>query len=187
MAQARGFVAVTRHVKPGMEAQFEAGVQGCLECARTFEGYCGGEVLYPAKRQGAWQVILRFESWEQFRRWEESPECRAWIERADALSTHPATVVKGNGLEGWFALPEVPAAQPPPKWKTAIASAIGLYPLLLLMPLLLEPFAGKLPPPLRALVSLAVMMPLMTWVVMPQVTRLLKGWLYPAQSRPPKA
>jgi hypothetical protein len=31
-------------------------------------------------------------------------------------------------------------------------------------------------------VSISVMMPLMTWVIMPQVTRLFKGWLYPSAS-----
>jgi antibiotic biosynthesis monooxygenase (ABM) superfamily enzyme len=30
-----------------------------------------------------------------------------------------------------------------------------------------------------------VTVPLMTWVVMPRVTRLLRGWLYPDHGPPP--
>jgi antibiotic biosynthesis monooxygenase (ABM) superfamily enzyme len=41
------------------------------------------------------------------------------------------------------------------------------------------PALGSLPSPLRGLVISVVLVLLMTWVVMPRVTRLLKGWLYP--------
>jgi uncharacterized protein len=69
---------------------------------------------------------------------------------------------------------------PPPKWKTAIVSAIGIYPVISVMPILLKPITSQLPSWLATPVSISIMMPLMTWIIMPQVTRLFKRWLYPS-------
>lgn len=175
-----GIVAITRHVKPGSEAVFEEAVRGVISAASTFPGYEGGEVLYPITKRGAWQLILRFDTVAHLQEWEKSPICQGWIARADALTIDDPKVLRVNGLEAWFVLPEVPNPPPPPKWKTAIVSAIGIYPVISLMPILLRPITNGLPAWLATLVSIAIMMPLMTWVIMPQITRLFKPWLYPS-------
>jgi antibiotic biosynthesis monooxygenase (ABM) superfamily enzyme len=178
-----GVVSITRYVKPGYEAVFEGTVRGVILAASTFSGYAGGEVLYPTTKRGEWQLILRFETVGHLKEWEESPICQGWIARADALTVGDPRVLRVNSLEAWFALPEVPNALPPPKWKTAIVSAIGIYPVISLMPILLKPITNALPAWLATLVSIAIMMPLMTWIVMPQVTRIFKRWLYPSAPR----
>jgi uncharacterized protein len=178
-----GVVAITRQVKPGYEIKFEEALRGVTQAASTFPGYVSSEVLYPRSRRGAWDLILRFETLEQLQAWEDSSICQSWIARADALTLDAPTVIRVNGLEAWFALPEAPNAQPPPKWKTAIVSAVGIYPLTTTMPTLLKPITVNLPPGLASLVSISIMMPLMTWVVMPQVTRLFHPWLYPSPQK----
>jgi len=178
-----GVVAITRFVKPGYEAAFEEAVRGVILAASTFPGYAGGEVLYPTTKRGEWQLILRFDTLGHLKEWEESPICQGWIARADALTVGDPKVFRVNSLEAWFTLPEVPNALPPPKWKTAIVSAIGIYPVISLMPILLKPITNGLPAWLATLVSIAIMMPLMTWVIMPQVTRLFKLWLYPSMPK----
>jgi uncharacterized protein len=183
MQSPAGVVAITRHVKPGYEAAFEEAVQGVILAASTFPGYAGGEVLYPETKRGEWQLILRFDTHVHLQEWEQSPICQGWIARADALSVGAPKVVRVNGLEAWFALPEVPNALSPPKWKTAIVSAIGIYPVISLMPLLLRPITNGLPAWLVTLTNIVIMMPLMTWVIMPQVTRLFKPWLYPSSTK----
>ena len=62
---------------------------------------------------------------------------------------------------------------------------LGLYPLVLLLNALLQPLIGSWPSALRVLVSLVISVPLMVWVVMPQLTRLFFGWLYPEHSPSP--
>lgn len=171
-------VAIAHRVKPGYEAEFEAAVQAVTLAASTFPGYLGSDILYPQTRRGEWQLIMRFDTPAHLQEWENSPVCQEWIARAEALAELPK-VLRVNGLEAWFSLPQVPNATPPPKWKTAIVSAIGLYPVISVLPPLLRPITGHLPGWLATLVSISIMMPLMTWVVMPQVTRLFKGWLYP--------
>ncbi|ACK65735.1 Antibiotic biosynthesis monooxygenase [Rippkaea orientalis PCC 8801] len=180
MPSSTGIVAITRHVKPGSEVAFEEAVKGVILAASTFPGYIGGEVLYPQTKRGAWQLILRFETPVHREQWEKSPICQGWIARADALTIGPPNVVRVNGLEAWFTLPEVGNTLPPPKWKTAIVSAIGIYPVISVVPMLLKPITGGLPPWLATLVTIAIIMPLMTWVIMPQITRLFQQWLYPS-------
>lgn len=92
----------------------------------------------------------------ELQEWEESPICQGWIARADALTIGDPKVLRVNGLEAWFALPEVPNALPPPKWKSAIASAIGIYPVISLMPIALQPITKALPAWLATLVSIVI-------------------------------
>lgn len=185
MSSPAGIVAITRHVKSGCEAVFEETVRGVILAASTFPGYAGGEVLYPTTKRGAWQLILRFDTPIHLQEWEASPICQGWIARADALTIGGPKVLRVNGLEAWFALPEGPNTPPPPKWKTAIVSAIGIYPVISLMPMLLSPMTNGLPTWFATLVNIAIMMPLMTWVIMPQVTRLFRSWLYPQTIKKP--
>ncbi|MBI4783842.1 MAG: antibiotic biosynthesis monooxygenase [Oscillatoriophycideae cyanobacterium NC_groundwater_1537_Pr4_S-0.65um_50_18] len=174
-------IAIVHQVRQGHEAAFEETLQKVILAASTFSGYLGSEVLYPSTRQGKWQLVLRFDTLKNLQNWENSPICQGWIARAEALAEAPPQVERVNGLEAWFALPERPNISPPPKWKTAIVSAIGIYPMISLMPGLLSPLTRGLPSGLATLVNIAIMMPIMTWVVMPQVTRLFKGWLYPVK------
>ena len=58
-------------------------------------------------------------------------------------------------------------------------SLLAIYPLILMVNLSVGPILAPLPLPLRALVTSALLVPLMTWVVMPRITRLFYGWLYP--------
>ncbi|MGG6241663.1 antibiotic biosynthesis monooxygenase [Nodosilinea sp. AN01ver1] len=173
-----GVIAIARRVRPGCEADFEAAIRGVSLAASTFPGYVGSEVFYPPTRRGEWQLILRFDTPAHRQEWENSPICQGWIARADAL-TEPPQVSRVNGLEAWFALPELPYTAPPPQWKTMVVSAVGLYPIILVLPTLLRPATNGLPIWLATLVNISIMMPLMTWMIMPQVTRLFKPWLYP--------
>ncbi|WP_427159308.1 antibiotic biosynthesis monooxygenase [Aliinostoc sp. HNIBRCY26] len=178
---APGVIAIARRVKPGSETAFEEATKGVILAASTFPGYLGSDVLYPSSKRGEWQLILRFDTPEHLQEWETSPICQGWIARADALTVNEARVTRVNSLEAWFTLPEIPNAVPPPKWKTAIVSAVGIYPVSYFMPGVLRPIIGGLPLWLATLINISITMPLMTWVIMPQVTRLFKGWLYPSQ------
>jgi uncharacterized protein len=178
-----GVVAISRQVKPGHEEEFEETVRGVILAAKNFPGYVGGEVLYPKTKHGQWELILRFDTPIHLQEWETSPICQSWIARADALSLGVPIIMRVNGLEAWFVLPEVTNALPPPKWKTAIVSAVGLYPIISVMPTLLKPITNHLPLWMANFVSIIIMMPLMTWVIMPQVTRLFQQWLYPATNK----
>jgi antibiotic biosynthesis monooxygenase (ABM) superfamily enzyme len=62
-----------------------------------------------------------------------------------------------------------------------LVSLVAVYPLVLAFQALLVPRMVGLPLPLRALLFPLVLLTLMTFVVMPVVTRVLRRWLGPRQ------
>jgi len=93
----------------------------------------------------------------------------------------PAEAQVIRGLDQLFGLLPPTVAPSPPVWKVAVSVLVGLYPLTVLSQAVLGPRLAGLPLLLRAGVSAVLMVVLMTWVVMPVVTRLLKPWLYPTR------
>ena len=58
----------------------------------------------------------------------------------------------------------------------AIVTVLGVWPVSLLVPWLLNPFIGNLSLALQALIIAVGIVILLTWVVMPVLTRILKPW-----------
>ena len=65
----------------------------------------------------------------------------------------------------------------------AIATLIGVYPTSLLLSLTVAEVAHDWPFLLRNLAVAVSMVAVLTWLVMPRVTRVLHGWLHPAHQR----
>jgi antibiotic biosynthesis monooxygenase (ABM) superfamily enzyme len=84
-----------------------------------------------------------------------------------------------TGLESWFTLPGQPGLVPPPPYKMALLTWITIFPLITAIVAITGPTLKDLPLAVRLGITTALTVPLMTWVVMPRVTRLLHRWLYP--------
>jgi len=61
----------------------------------------------------------------------------------------------------------------------AVLTWATIFPLITLVVVASAPLLGPLPLVVRLAVTTGATVPLMTWVVMPRVTRLLHRWLYP--------
>jgi uncharacterized protein len=172
---------VTRRIKPGHEAAYEAFLAGISGAARTFPGYLGIEVFRPTPggRGGEYRTVYRFDSAAHLQTWQDSPERAAWLQRAEPHVAGPMRTQVLVGLEGWFTLPTQPGAPPPPRSKMALVTWATIFPLITLVVVATAPLLGSLPLVARLAVTTGVTVPLMTWVVMPRVTRLLGRWLYP--------
>jgi hypothetical protein len=174
--------AVTRRIKPGHEAAYEAFLAGISGAASAFPGYLGVEVFRPANGQGGeYRIVYRFDSVAHLRAWLDSAEHAAWLERAEPHVAGPMRTQVLTGLESWFTLPTQPGAPPPPRYKMAIVTWITIFPLITGVVVATAPLLGSLPLVVRLAVTTGVTVPLMTWVVMPRVTRLLGRWLYPGR------
>jgi antibiotic biosynthesis monooxygenase (ABM) superfamily enzyme len=169
---------VTRRIKPGHEAAYEAFLAGISGAARAFPGYLGIEVFRPPGQGGEYRTVYRFDSAAHLHGWLDSPERAAWLERAESHVAGPMRTQVLTGLESWFTLPTQPGAPPPP-YKMALVTWATIFPLITLVVVATAPLLGSLPLVLRLAVTTGVTVPLMTWVVMPRVTRLLHRWLYP--------
>lgn len=68
--------------------------------------------------------------------------------------------------------------KPPPKWKTALLIWIAIYPSITILVLLFGEELARLSLPLRTLVMTGILVPLMVFVLLPLLQKLLGGWLH---------
>jgi antibiotic biosynthesis monooxygenase (ABM) superfamily enzyme len=61
----------------------------------------------------------------------------------------------------------------------ALVTWITIFPLITLVVVVLGPLLKDLALVPNLAITTALTVPIMTWLVMPRVTRLLRGWLYP--------
>jgi antibiotic biosynthesis monooxygenase (ABM) superfamily enzyme len=65
----------------------------------------------------------------------------------------------------------------------ALVTWVTIFPLITLVVRVLNPLLERLTLVPRLAVTTAVTVPIMTWLVMPRITRLLRTWLYPDHDR----
>jgi len=85
-----------------------------------------------------------------------------------------------SGLEPFFTLPGL-VLPPPPVWKMAALTWLAIYPLVTTLLYLLGPHLEALPLWGRTLVLTGCMVPVMSYVVMPWLTRRFRRWLFPSE------
>jgi antibiotic biosynthesis monooxygenase (ABM) superfamily enzyme len=170
---------VTRRVKPGHEAAYEEFLEGIIAAAGRFPGHLGVEVFRPDSPRSDYRTIYRFDTAEHLRAWLDSEERAALLERAEPHVVGPMRTSFVTGLETWFTLPGQPGSAPPPPYKMALLTWVTIFPLITAIVAVTGPLLEELPLAVRLGITTALAVPLMTWVVMPRVTRLLRGWLYP--------
>jgi len=181
-------VLISRRVTPGCEAEFERVMDQIMAVAGTFRGHLGSQLVRPGDEQGVedslYHVVLAFDNKENLAAWQSSPARALGLAAAAPHIEGPTTVRQVSGLAHWFQAPASPTLAPPPRWKVAIVTWLGICPTVYVLFLL---FGGLLSPwPLfpRVVFLTVLVVALMTWVVAPQLTRLFKPWLYAAsQSR----
>jgi antibiotic biosynthesis monooxygenase (ABM) superfamily enzyme len=151
-----------------------------LGAAARFEGHLDGTILHD---DGSleYHFVHTFRTAGELQRWIDSPERKAVTSALEEVATRQGEPQRITGLEGWFLASRdaTPTIKPPPRWKMWLASFFGAYPLVALFQWLLAPTLEDVPLLLRAAVFPLVLLSLMTYLVMPIVTRLLHGWLYP--------
>ncbi len=168
-------IVFERHVLPGVGERFEQWVKRFMEAASRFPGLEGSSILTSGSR-GEYFILLRFASQADLERWQGSQEANALIKEADTLSVALEQAQVKTGLETWFTLPGIPALPiAPPKWKMAVVTWLALLPQVIILSFLIP---SGLPFLLEAAISTAIPVAMLTWVIMPRLTRLLYQWLY---------
>lgn len=166
-------IVVERRARPGCKQGLEAWIGELVQSAARTSHLQGSSVL---THGDDYFVLLRFASQAALDAWQAAPEVAELLARAEVLGgARPRTHVR-TGLETWFEVPGVPhPPHAPPRWKMALVTWVMLMPLVYAMGRIVP---GEWPLPLRLAVSTLVPVCLLTWVVMPNVTRLLYRWLY---------
>ncbi|MGF1492660.1 MAG: antibiotic biosynthesis monooxygenase [Microcoleaceae cyanobacterium] len=173
-------VTVRRRVKPGCEQEFEEFLFGIINASLTFEGHLGTNVFPPTEPSNPeYLIIFKFDRQSNLRRWEESECRRQWMARGEVLTEGSPVFEVITGLETWFTLSTQKPILPPPRYKMVAVTWFAIFPLVNLLNRILGPFLQDLHPILQSFIMTATLVPLMTYVVMPRMTRLFAKWLYP--------
>jgi uncharacterized protein len=173
-------VEVLQQIKPGCEAEFELILKDLLKAAEGFTGHLGANIFYPYDRtHPEYRIIFKFDHLSNLQRWEESPLRRRLLERTQRLTTSAGKYQRLTGLETWFTLPSRGAVVPPPRYKMVAVTWLVIFPLSNIIPPFLNKLFAPLPPLLRSAIGALLMVSLMTYIVMPSMTKLFANWLYP--------
>lgn len=153
------------------------------ELAHRFDGFLGQGWLRPAPGSGEWHMLYRFADEKSLHAWEASEQRQWWLNSGRGFIDE-GEAVKRTGIEGWFDDPVAtdegdfrPAPPKPPRWKQMCAIFLVFYPLSLITNVLAAEYVGDLFTPLRVLLVVLVMTPIMTYLALPWIIRLLDPWL----------
>lgn len=173
-------VVVSRRVKKGHTEAFEAVMGDFIAFAMAFPGHLDIQVLRPGGREGRdYTVVDRFQDEASRRAFTAAPAYHEWMAKLSALTETGPNIEEIGGVAGWFTLPEFPRAAPPPRIKMAAITFLGVYPLTSILPGLVKGILPGWHPLAHNVVVTGFVVGLLTWVVMPNLTRLFSRWLYP--------
>jgi antibiotic biosynthesis monooxygenase (ABM) superfamily enzyme len=174
-------IAITRRVRPGCEAEFQQALREFFQASFARGGVWGASMLTPPPgSDGSEYGILRTFADEKERdAFYESPLFKAWEERARTLTEGEPVYRQLHGLEAWFRSPR----NPPPRWKMAVATFLGVFPVAMVLNLTLGPVIRSWNFVVGNAVFNACVVASLTWVVMPLVTKALHGWLNPQSQK----
>jgi uncharacterized protein len=171
-------VCITQKVKHGHEKDFESWLTGIAKAAERFPGHQRINVLRPGKGSQEYTYIFRFDSYEHLQKWESSSDKDLWISKSRNLTEIPAKKQILTGLEYWFTLPGTSGRPAPSRYKMALLTVLAIYPLTTMLGYVMTPGPFSTVRLLKGLAVSIIAVTLMTYVVMPRVTRLFAGWLF---------
>jgi uncharacterized protein len=175
-------VSITRTVSPERAKEVAAWARAGQDLLSASPGYLGSGWVRSDPQSPDWHMLYRFADSESLTAWETSPEREWWVASALGMVEH-SPEERRTGIEGWFDTPttvEVAAPTPPPappRWKQMVAIFLVFYPLSLGANYLLAFVTDGWALPLRVLVLVVAVTPVMTYLALPLVTRALRAWL----------
>jgi len=179
---AGGQVAVMtlRTAKPGREQEFESALHNFIAASFETEGQLGVYVVRPPPGSSSreYGIVRRFSSRQARDRFYDSAMFRQWEQKVAHLTEGGPVRQELTGLEAWFTLPGRAEANQPPRWKMAMVTALGVWPVSILVPWLVKPLVGNLHPWVQALFIAVGIVILLTWAVMPVLVRIMRPWLH---------
>ncbi len=158
-------VSITRTAKPGCEAEFERALHDFVQRSFALPGQLGVHIMRPAPGSDSreYGIIRKFTNRDALMEFRTSPEYLEWNQIALDLTEGVGRTEELCGLESWFTLPVFPTAA---MLNLTLGRAIQSWPFIL-----------------GSAIFNACMVSLLTWAVMPLVTRALHDWLHSNERR----
>lgn len=181
LPRAESITAVIRHhVRPDAAAAYEQWLQRIVPVAERFPGHRGVHVIHPPAGSTLYTVTIRFDSLLHADDWFQSAARHALLDEVLPLLDSDEEVKTVTGLEFWFH--PGPGQKPARRYKQFLLTLCVIFPLTLFVPRGVQWLAGWVPALhdtyLSHFATSAIVVALMTYVLMPRITRRLAGWLY---------
>jgi len=182
-------VVISEVVEPNQIPAYEEWTTGLNREASQFDGFLGVDVIRPRDHNHPeYVVIVKFETYDHLRYWLTSPTYRSWMDQSYGLIVARSQQQLSSGMELWFTLPQTRSEGRSPQthvpyYKKVVLGVLAVYPLILLANQLLNPLLAGLHPLLALFISVIFVSALLTYPVMPWLSKILGFWLYPSPKR----
>lgn len=172
----------SRRAKSGHEAEFERRMTEFITTAKSFPGCLGAQLVHPGDEKDVedtlYHALMAFENVASRDAWQQSSERAAGIASVAPYIEGPVVIRGISGLAHWFQPPTSGKQVLPPRWKVAVVTWLGIFPTVYLLFLLLGEVLAPWSLFARIFLLTVLVVVIMTWGVAPQLTRLLRPWLF---------
>jgi len=171
-------VLVNRFVPQAGEEAFAEKLRELLTDFDRFPGTAGSRLFRRAAGGSVeFSILQQFASQADHDAWLASPEFERWrCEVAPPVPT-PGHVHRYSGMDAFFVSAKAPDA--PPRWKMAVLLLVVVYPLSLAISTWGAPALSALPELAGSFLTSVFMVWLMTYVLVPILTKVFQSWLQP--------
>jgi antibiotic biosynthesis monooxygenase (ABM) superfamily enzyme len=130
-------------------------------------------------------IIFRFNDYDNLTKWENSSIRNDWLQKGRKLVQADPNVQKLTGLEFWFTPYSKKSSSltpviSPPRYKMVIITIPVISLLLLTLVPQIHSVTERLfiPYSIRFIIAITITVILMTYLIMPLLTKLLRPWLF---------
>lgn len=174
----------SRRAKPGHEAEFEWLMTEFISTAEAYPGCIGAQLVHPGDEEDVedtlYHALMAFDNANSLESWQRSAQRAAGLASIAPYIEGP-TVMRGiSGLAHWFQPRTGAKSGQPPRWKVAVVTWLGIFPTVYLLFLGLGEMLAPWPLLPRIFLLTMLVVIIMTWGIAPQLTRLLRPWLFPS-------
>lgn len=173
-------IVITRRVRPGREAEFQAALREFFRESFGHPGVLGASMIVPPPGSGSREfgILRTFASERERDAFYASDLFRSWLKEVEPLAEDDWSYRPLHGMEAWFRSPQ----SPPAKWKMALLTWLAVWPASVVVKMLLFPLLGSaLPAVLFAGAVAAGVVIVLTWGAMPLLVKAARPWLQPPQ------
>lgn len=166
---------MSQRIAAGQLSGFRAAEAEIAAAMARFPGFLSIEHSPPMSGvQDDYVVSFTFASRTDLDRWLESESRRRVLELVEPYIEGERTLNVIGGFGGWFVAEK---EQAPKRWKQAVVVLVALFPTTLTLGFLQRQLFAEVPWVPALFVSNVLGIVILTWLLMPRLTKVLEGWL----------